>query len=388
MANNLYNPAYKTKQIYSLNINPTEMPGVDEMYYWLTYENGKIYSNFRINGVNGDKKYEVTDPVSFNPNMTFENKVKSIVYDAQNQILTYSDENRDYDILLDGFLTSDEISIDANTNTMSFTTSNHGVYVVNMPDIYKKHVVSGLYNATSKSLVLTYNDTTSVSIDVTALAKTYSGTSTSTITTNIADSVVSSDLKISMVEGNQIQLKSDGLYVPAFDNADMEDFVMQSDLDNYVEKVSGKGLSTEDFTTALKNKLNNLDIINGVGISATNNNGVYTIGLNVTGATNGQVLVKTQNGVEWKDGGGNYQSGVKIEFTSSNGENVSWSGNVATFTHGLNCYPIVAIYDNTMTQALYGVKVLNGNQVQVDFTNKSNISGTWMMIVNYGVAYS
>lgn len=131
-----------------------------------------------------------------------------------------------------------------------------------------------------------------------------------------------------------------------------------------------------------------MNIVNGVGISATNNNGVYTIGLNVAGATNGQVLVKTANGVEWKDSGDNYQSGVKIEFTSSNGTNVSWSGNVATFTHGLNCYPIVAIYDNTMTQALYGVKVLNGNQVQVDFANKSNISGTWMMIVNYGVAYS
>lgn len=120
-------------------------------------------------------------------------------------------------------------------------------------------------------------------------------------------------------------------------------FVMQDSLDGYVAKIPGKGLSTEDFTTQLKNKLDS--------ISNTANN-------------------------------------VKIEFTSSDSENVSWNGNVATFTHGLNCCPIVTIYDNTMTQALYGVKVLNGNQVQVDFTNKNVINGTYTMIVIHGIEFT
>lgn len=387
MATNLYNPSFKTKQIYSLNINPSETPNQNEMYYWLTYENGKIYSNFRINGVNGDKKYEITDPVSFNPEVSFQNKVKSIRYNKQNQTLTYYDEVSSYDVLLSDILTADSISIDEQTNVMSFSVSNNSVYTLSMPDVYKKHIVSGLYNATSKSLVFTYNDATSMNIDVTALAKNYDGTATSTITTNIANDVVSSDLKISMVEGNQIQVKSDGIYVPAFDNANLEDFAMQSDLDDYVLKITGKGLSTEDFTTALKTKLQNLSITNGTGLSVSVSNGAYTIGLDTSNAVNGQVLVKTSNGVEWKDSGDNYKSGVKIEFTSSNSTNVTWNNNTATFTHGLNCYPIVAIYDNNMTQALYGVKVLNGNQVQIDFTNKSNVTGTWTMIVVYGVEY-
>lgn len=84
----------------------------------------------------------------------------------------------------------------------------------------------------------------------------------------------------------------------------------------------------------------------------------------------------------------NYKEGVKINFTSSNSNEVTWDGSVATFTHGLNCYPIVAIYDNNMTQALYGVKILDGNRVSIDFTNKSNVTGTWIMIVNYGASYS
>lgn len=81
------------------------------------------------------------------------------------------------------------------------------------------------------------------------------------------------------------------------------------------------------------------------------------------------------------------KNGVKIEFTSNNSTNVTWNDNQATFTHGLNCYPIVAIYDNNNVQTQYNVKILNGNQVQVNFEDKSNITGTWIIIVVYGVEY-
>lgn len=339
MANNLYNPSFRTKQIHALNVSPNDMPDVDELYYWLSYEGGKFYSNFRVNGQE-DKKFQIVDPVSFSPQQTFENKVKQITFNPDNQILTYTDELMDYNIILDNFLTAESIRIDEETNIMYFSSSNDGVYTVNIPDIYKKHITSGTYNETSKKLVFNYNDSTSMSVDVTSLAKSYSGASTSTITTNVSENVVSSDLKISLVEGNQLQIKSDGLYVAI--SADLSDYVTQTQLETKVSKIEGKGLSTEDFTTELKSKLENL----------------------------------------------NYKEGVKINFTSSNSNKVTWSGSVATFTHGLNCYPIVAIYDSNMTQALYGVKILDGNRVSIDFTNKSNVTGTWIMIVNYGASYS
>jgi len=76
-----------------------------------------------------------------------------------------------------------------------------------------------------------------------------------------------------------------------------------------------------------------------------------------------------------------------ISFTSSNSTGVSWNGSVATFTHNMNCIPIASIYDNTMEQALYGVKVVNANSVTVDFNSISNVTGTWKLILAYGCNY-
>lgn len=77
----------------------------------------------------------------------------------------------------------------------------------------------------------------------------------------------------------------------------------------------------------------------------------------------------------------------KISFTSSNSTNVTWNGAVATFTHNMNCIPIASIYDNTMEQALYGVKVVSANTVTVDFNDVSNVTGTWKLILAYGCDY-
>jgi hypothetical protein len=77
----------------------------------------------------------------------------------------------------------------------------------------------------------------------------------------------------------------------------------------------------------------------------------------------------------------------KIEFNTSDSEFVTWNGSVATFTHNMNCIPLIAIYDDNLEQILYGIKVINGNSFSIDFKDKTVITGTWKMIVSYGVEF-
>ena len=76
-----------------------------------------------------------------------------------------------------------------------------------------------------------------------------------------------------------------------------------------------------------------------------------------------------------------------ILFTNANSEEVVWNGNVATFTHNMNCIPVIAIYDDTFEQVLYGIKVINGNSFSIDFKDKNVIQNSWRMIISYGVAF-
>ena len=76
-----------------------------------------------------------------------------------------------------------------------------------------------------------------------------------------------------------------------------------------------------------------------------------------------------------------------ISFTSSNSDNVSWLNGVATFTHNMNCIPLVFIYDENMEQVLYGIKVIDGNSFLIDFKDSSIVTGTWKIVISYGVAF-
>ena len=75
----------------------------------------------------------------------------------------------------------------------------------------------------------------------------------------------------------------------------------------------------------------------------------------------------------------------KITFTSANSTNVTWNGNAATFTHTVNCYPIVTIYDSNMEVAYPTVRYLTQSSFTVDFVDKASIvTGTWTCVVTYG----
>ena len=86
-------------------------------------------------------------------------------------------------------------------------------------------------------------------------------------------------------------------------------------------------------------------------------------------------------------GGSSTPNNQLIEFTSSNSTGVSWNGNVATFTHSLNCIPVVTLYNNTLNQIMCQISVLSASTFSIDFQDKSIITGTWRLIVGYGAAY-
>jgi len=80
-----------------------------------------------------------------------------------------------------------------------------------------------------------------------------------------------------------------------------------------------------------------------------------------------------------------------IDFTDSNSAGVTWNSahTEATFTHTLNCYPIVTVYtgDGELVQPV--VVVLSGNSFKLNFENGHQLGNeTWHCVINYGCAYS
>lgn len=128
------------------------------------------------------------------------------------------------------------------------------------------------------------------------------------------------------------------------------------DLSNYVEKVNGKGLSTNDYTTSEKNKLAGLT--NYVHPSYTaRSQGLYKISVDATGHVNGvQTVAKsdiTALGIPGSDTNTTYNKAtsdelglIKIGYTENNKNypleldsdgkafvNVPWTDNNTVYTH-------------------------------------------------------
>ena len=62
MSRNLfYNPKYRTKQIFELNCEPDTQPGENEVFYWLSTANDKLYANYQMNG-RSTLTFEISDP--------------------------------------------------------------------------------------------------------------------------------------------------------------------------------------------------------------------------------------------------------------------------------------------------------------------------------------
>jgi len=84
-----------------------------------------------------------------------------------------------------------------------------------------------------------------------------------------------------------------------------------------------------------------------------------------------------------------------VKFTKNNSTGVSWSSangtTVATFTHSMNCYPIVQVYDADGLQVYPNVIIVSGTEFKLDFgepTNPIPAGKTWTCTVTFGAEYS
>lgn len=107
-------------------------------------------------------------------------------------------------------------------------------------------------------------------INLETLIDTYKTKDTATLSLDITDNEISGEVNISAEEGNAVVAKSDGIYVPTTAETKVSEaegniietkedgiYVAPTDLTNYVEKVDGKGLSTNDLTDEMVEKIGN-----------------------------------------------------------------------------------------------------------------------------------
>ena len=78
----------------------------------------------------------------------------------------------------------------------------------------------------------------------------------------------------------------------------------------------------------------------------------------------------------------------KIEFTTGNGTFVTWNENTATFTHGLDCYPIISLYDENMELAMFEIKIEDANHISINFGDKSIVTGIWTLFATKTLGFN
>ena len=82
---------------------------------------------------------------------------------------------------------------------------------------------------------------------------------------------------------------------------------------------------------------------------------------------------------------------VKIWFTDADTSKLAWNeGHTCiTVVHGLNCYPLIGVWDSNAEQIFPTVTCLDGNTVKLDFGRETHILADkpWCLTVSYGSPY-
>lgn len=112
-------------------------------------------------------------------------------------------------------------------------------------------VKSGALDAKKENIELTLSNDDVVKIPVASLVDIYTGVSTNSVNVTVSeDNKISAEVKVSTKEGNAVQVVTEegkeGIYVPQ---------AQVMDISGKVDKVEGKGLSTNDYTDEEKTKL-------------------------------------------------------------------------------------------------------------------------------------
>lgn len=186
-----------------------------------------------------------------------------------------------------------QVSYEPTTGTFTFTKGDGTT--VSVDTALERVVANFEYNSTSKSLELTLDDGTVQSVPMSDFIDTYAGSDTSTITVTVtAENTIQAVIKNSSLTW------------------DMLSTALKEVINNKVDAVAGKGLSTKDFTAEYETKL--------TGIEANANNYVLPVGGNSLGGTKngGNVVIGAD---------GTLTTGKQLTFTSTEGWVTGEGGN-------------------------------------------------------------
>lgn len=135
------------------------------------------------------------------------------------------------------------VTINDSTGVFTFTTYDDNTFTVDT--LLEKVVTNFEYDEATESLVLTLEDGTKQSIPLSAFIDVYTGeTTTSGTITVTSDNKISFDLADKAVTASKLA-----------DDVTANFTSLENGLNNKVDKVEGKQLSTEDYTTSEKQKL-------------------------------------------------------------------------------------------------------------------------------------
>lgn len=152
------------------------------------------------------------------------------------------------------------VSHDDDTGIFTFTREDGSSFDIDT--LLEKVVTNFTYNENTQNLELKLEDGTVKYIPMTAFIDDYSGSEGDNITVSVSnDNKISAVIKTGTITKEQLTETVQATLNEVGSNSGKIDSILTT-WDTKVDKVSGKGLSTNDYTTAEKNKLEGLSNYN------------------------------------------------------------------------------------------------------------------------------
>lgn len=225
----------------------------------VTYNNSTVYAELAsalaaIAVLNGSSEGSVQKAIEdATANLASASDVVSaIISSATNGALSVTKGGSQSDVYVNGVVTVPTYDPETRTLTLPYRDSDGTSQSVVMSLGKDSVVTNGTYNTETKNIELTISTGGKVLIPASSLIDVYTGeTSNSVAVTVSKDNKISAEVRVSAKEGNALSVQSgdgeEGLFVQD----------LSASLNNKVDKVAGKGLSTNDLTDELLEKLNN-----------------------------------------------------------------------------------------------------------------------------------
>lgn len=143
--------------------------------------------------------------------------VSDLTWDKENAVITMhmADGSTTDTVVLDGVPV--KLYFDNDTNQLTLRDVNDTQVGDPIALDVERFVKSGEYDSESQSIILYFDDakTQSVTIPVGDLVDTYTAAATATVDMQVSSNQFTANVKVSADEGNQLEAKADGLFVPA-----------------------------------------------------------------------------------------------------------------------------------------------------------------------------